>query len=173
MRNPALLVLGLCACSSPTDPSWAIDTIDLEREDSGAVNGFHTWSLYADGWSRRPGRRHYVCSVVVQLDGEAMPPDCSDCTLAWKLEPSFLETDCTAENADDPRWLTLEALAVGPVESSDDLPHPDQTLRGWADYGDGWVEHGWSYPAHLDTGAAAPPDGLESLLFYPLYAWEL
>ena len=172
MIRTACLLLALGGCSRSDTPAWALDSIHLEPNETGDARGFQTWSLYADGWKRRPAARHYICSVIVTLDAMGSTPACSDCERGWTVAPTFLETDCAEPLGSDERFLSLQQLAIAP-SSSDEAPHPEETHRGWADYGEGWMDHGWVYPAALDSGEPTDlPEPLEPLTFYPLYAWD-
>jgi hypothetical protein len=165
------------ACGAPTEPVWALDPTWVEPTADG-LHGFETWNLYDARWERNRSERAFVCSVVVSVDGVATEADCPECTVAFTVTPSFLESDCDGDLPDDPGFLTLSRLALGAVGPNlvDDDPFPGQSVGGYADYGDGWVPHGWAYPDALDLGQTVDDsswDGDQAFEFWPAFVWDL
>lgn len=155
------------------DPVWLEPTAD-------GVHGFQTWEFFSKRWSKNFKDRHYICSIVVELQGEERAPDatCSGCTRAWEIYPTVLETDCDATMASDTSYLALRGLALAPVDTElrEDDPYPGQSQGGVADYGAGWEPHGWAYPESLDASGAAESvawDGEQPFVLWPAYVWDL
>ena len=111
MIRAACVLALFCGCSTSETPAWALDSIHLEPNEVGDARGFQTWSLYADGWNRRPAARHYICSVVITLEATGLAPTCSDCDRGWAVTTSLLETDCQASVAADPRFTQAQRAA--------------------------------------------------------------
>lgn len=164
------------ACSAPTGaPVWAFDPVWVEPTSDGA-HGFETWNLYDARWEQHRSERAFVCSVVVRLDAVTAEPDCADCTVAFDVTPSLLESDCEGDLPDDPGFLSLRRLALGPVPADlvEDDPYPGQSVGAWADHGGGWESHGWAFPAALDEGEdAAPTWASAPFQLWPAFAYHL
>lgn len=145
-----LALVALSGCAPDLTPSWAYDPIWLEPAGEGGAFGFQTWELFGPRWDEKRDDRHYVCAVVVAVQGVAIPCDAQEgCEHAWEVTPAILETDCAPPTADDPLFTSLQRLALG-SEATGEVPHPGQTSTGWADYGGGWEVHGYAYPEALD-----------------------
>jgi hypothetical protein len=174
----ALLVASgvLAGCSSSAGPAvWAFDPIWVEPTPEG-ISGFETWNLYDARWEQHRSERAFVCSVVVRLDGVTAEADCAGCTDAFDVTPTFLESDCVGNLPDDPGFLSLRRLAVGPVaaDATADDPYPGQSVGAYADHGAGWESHGWAFPDALDQGEPAGDGwGAEPFDVWPSFAWDL
>lgn len=177
-----MLLAALLACgSNDTTPAFAMDLVWLEPSGETDVYGFQTWELFSAAWNKKYSDKHYVCSIVVELNGE---PDtsgeiCRDCDVAWQVTAELLETDCADGVADDPDFFTLSRVGLGPVP--DDLvaddPWTGQSHGAFADYGGGdWVPYGWGYPESLDNRGSADStdwDGAQAFQLWPAYVWSL
>jgi hypothetical protein len=153
---------------------WAFDPVSV-LPDGEAITGVHTWQLYGARWERSNDDRHYVCAVLVQIDGEPVACDAEDgCEHAWSVTPTLLESDCAAGVWEDPLFVSLQRLALGGVAPGA-VPYPGQTLTSYADYGGGWEVHGHAYPEALDQGqpAAEGWDGSQAFLWLPTLAFPL
>jgi hypothetical protein len=175
-----MCALAATGCSAPDEPYWAFDPVWIEPAGADGVYGFQTWELFSKRWSRGYKDKFYVCSIVVELDGEARAPDatCPGCTRAWEVFPAVLESDCDPSLAAESGYLALRGLALGPVDDAirEDDPFPGQSQGGFADYGAGWETHGWAYPEALDHDGvpqSASWDGDQAFTLWPAYAWEL
>lgn len=171
-----LLLPVLAACTPDLTPSWTWDPIWLEGTGPDTVHGFQTWEVFGPTWPRRQRDRFYVCAVVAELDGEVSDCDAPDCTIAWDVTPSFVETDCPDPAlAENPLFGALGRLALGGLAMGDDVPWPGQTTTSYADYGDGWAVHGTAYPEAYDWGGAGDPTwtGDAPFLFTPSAAFPL
>jgi hypothetical protein len=168
-------LLGVVACAAPTDPVWAFDPMWVEPVGDG-IQGFQTWNLYDARWESNHSERAFVCSVVVQIAGEPTSDLCEGCTAAWLVTPTLLESDCDDGVSVEPGFLSLAGVALGPVPSSlgDDDPYPGQSVGGYADYGDGWMSHGWAYPDALDLGDAPAGVGWGDgpYRLWPAFVWQ-
>lgn len=174
-RVLALIVLSGCAPSSG-EPFWALDPIWIEPV-GGGIHGVQAWELFAEEWGRRFASRHYVCGIVVEIDGVPASP-CTHCDDAWAIETQVSDSDCAPEIADDPRFLALEALGIGAdlPDVAGDVPHPGEASGVWADYGYGWDVYGWGYPEALDQGQAVDDptwEGGEPFALAPAFVWEV
>ncbi|MBN2800557.1 MAG: hypothetical protein JXX28_15555 [Deltaproteobacteria bacterium] len=173
----SLLLLQACS-SGDGSPAWALDRAWLEPQGAG-VSGFHTWTLFNEGWESSLAEDDFVCSVVVSLEGQALATDslCEGCTNGWSLSGHILETDCPDPWSTDPRWTRLTALALGPLGMgiAPMSPFPDESVGGHAAYGGDWTPHGWAYPSSLDDGGHVPPtwDGEQPFTWLPAWAWQL
>lgn len=168
----ALLPFLWLGCSTDLTPSWAFDPIWIEPAPNDGVHGFQTWQIYGPKWPKNYADRHYVCSVVTELEG--VPTACDadpDCAWAWEITPSVLETDCAEPGyAEDALFVSLERLALGGPSVEKDTPWPGFTSVGWADYGNAWEIHGEAYPEALDLGGALTDgewDRLQPFLMVP------
>jgi hypothetical protein len=170
---PWLLLVG---CRPDLTPTYAYDPIWLEPGEDGAVHGFETWQIYGPDWPDRYAEKHYVCSVLVELTG--LPTECDadeDCTIAWETTGEVRETDCEGDLAKGELFLALRRVGLG-GPAPGEVPWPDLTSVGWADYGNGWEIHGDAYPAALDDGEQA--EGREwneeqPFLFVPAQSFPL
>jgi hypothetical protein len=178
-KATALLCLAASGCAAPTGvPAWAVDPIWLEPAGDEAVFGFQSWELFGEGWTSGYGAQHYVCAVVVRLDGTASTP-CPECDAAWTFSTRLVETDCADEHVSAERFLALERVGLGPlpVGLEGDTPHPGQTASAYADYGRGWEPYGFGWPAALDAGEAVAGDGawdgVEPFQLRPNLLWDL
>jgi hypothetical protein len=165
----------LVGCAPDLTPAWAWDPIWLEGTASGA-HGFQTWQLYGPKWPSRQSDRHYVCSVVTELEGRPSECDAPGCEIAFDLTPTLLESDCADPAlAEQPLFLALERLALGGPYVGEDAPWPDRTTTSYADYGSGWELHGFAYPEAYDLGGAGDPTwtGEDPFLFTPDAAFPL
>ncbi|MEQ1505369.1 MAG: hypothetical protein ABMB14_24265 [Myxococcota bacterium] len=172
------LVLLSVACSRDTTPTWAFDPIWLEPAADDAVHGFQSWQLYGPKWIDNYSEKTYACAVVAELDGDPIACDAEPgCALAWSITPTVIETDCDDPAlADDPLFVSLHRLALGSPAEGKDVPWPDQTTIGYADYGNGWEVHGNAYPEALDLGAELPTgdwDGIQPFLWVPTQSFPL
>lgn len=162
----------LLACSTPTPtPAWAWDPIWLEPVGADA-HGFQTWLFYGPEWAEDQDDRHYVCAVVVELDGTPTDCDAEDaCGVAWTVAPTVLESDCADPTiAEQPLLVSVTRLALGGPVVAEDLPWPGLTSTGWVDYGGGWEVHGRAWPEALDLGRSVSSgtwDGVEPFSFVP------
>jgi len=166
-------MLAATACGSDTEAAWAFDPIYLEP-DGVDITGFQTWEYFTEAWAKRQAGKHYLCSVVITLQGS--PTACDDCTGAWQVEPTILESDCPADLAESALPLSLKRVGIGPLSDAPDAPYPAHSSVSWADYGHGWERHGWAYPERLDQGRDAPAspwDGTEPYTLWPTSAWPL
>ncbi len=159
-------------------PAWALDPIYLEPTAEG-VYGIQAWELFTEGWDRRFAARHYLCAVLVELEGVPTDQGCSACAHRWAVETRLLESDCAPEIAEDPRFLALGAVGLAEAlpEVAGKVPHEEDAYGAWARYGqDGWTVYGWAYPEALDHGqtpASATWDGEEPFQLWPAFVWDL
>jgi hypothetical protein len=172
------LLIALAACTPDLTPAWAFDPIWIEPMTGDAVHGFQTWEIYGPKWPSSYSDRHYVCSVVVEIEGAPIPCDAEEgCTWAWDITAALVESDCAdAELAEDGLFVSLDRLALGGPSTSEDAPWPQHTSVGWADYGNGWEVHGSAYPEALDLGAQVESgewDGVQPFLLVPESAFSL
>ncbi len=175
MLRPAIIasLAVLAACKADREPAWALDPIYLEPAGEGVI-GFQTWEVFSERWSKRHAGKHYLCAVVVEFNGT--PGTCPDCTFAWDVQTSLVESDCPDRVTNDPLPLSLRAIGVGDLGKSEDAPYGTQSSLGWADYGFGWEVHGWAHPDALDNGGASSAtdwDGAEPFALWPTAAWPL
>ena len=152
----AALLVGASGCTVSLEPTWAFDPIWLEATGPTEVFGVQTWQIYGPSWDRSNRDRHYVCSVLVEFEGTAIPCDAEDtCDAAWSLQREVVESDCLrAVDTSDPLFVSLRRLALGSPSRGVNAPHPLASVRSWADYGGGWERHGHAYPDALDRGEA-------------------
>jgi len=175
-----LLGLALAACSHDDKPALAFDPIWLEPRGDG-IHGFETWQVYSAKWASHFREKFYVCSVVVEIEGDPVAPDdgCTGCTTAWATTVSLTESDCGDALTADPGFLSLSRIALGDVPStlSEDNPYPAKAMGGWVDYATGdWEPHGWAYPDALDAGTEPEStdwDGTQPFEFWPAFYWDL
>ncbi|MEQ1570196.1 MAG: hypothetical protein ABMA64_31470 [Myxococcota bacterium] len=167
----------LVGCAPDLTPAWAYDPIWLEPSGDG-VHGFQSWEVFGPKWPASYNDRHYVCAVVVELDG--VPTECDAepaCAVAWEVTPTLAQSDCgEAGLGDDPLFASLGKLALGGAATGEEIGWPGKTSVGWADYGNGWEIHGEAYPEVLDLGGAADSgewDGVEPFLFVPQSAFPV
>lgn len=173
---PLLAALVGCVPTSPT-PFYALDPIYLEPTPQG-VYGVQSWELFSEEWGRRFAARHYLCAVIVELEGIPTTEGCPECSHRFRVEATLLESDCDAAVAEDPRFLALAALGLGEdrPEVEAKVPHPDASSGAWADYGEGWEPYGWAWPEELDHGgtpASTEWDEARPFQLWPAYVWEL
>ncbi len=172
--SPLLAVLG--ACKADTTPAWALDPIWIEPGVAPAadLHGFQTWQVYGEQWRVRPDERYYSCAVVVELTGTETEP-CPDCTIAWTVDATLLESDCPLAVQADPVFLSLRGLGIGELTGGA-AEHPGLTSAGYADYGAGWEPHGQAWPAALDAGEPVDDggwDGVAPFTLWPDAIWPL
>jgi hypothetical protein len=171
-----VLWLSLAGCSADLTPAWAWDPIWLEGADGAEVHGFQTWEIFGPKWPQRQRDKHFVCSVLVELEGVGSACDAPGCAAAWDVVPSVLETDCPDPAlAESPLFTSLGRLALGGAYIAEDAPWPGRTTVSHADYGGGWEVHGWAYPEAYDRGGAGDPawTGEDPFLFTPAAAFPL
>jgi hypothetical protein len=145
----------LAACAPDLTPSWVFDPLWTQQDGIDGLYGFQTWEVFGPKWDRKHSDRHYVCAVVVELVGEATDCDAEpECTHAWTLESTLVESDCDPTMVQDPLFVSLERVALG-APATGEVPYPGETATGWADYGNGWEVHGEAYPDALDHGETA------------------
>lgn len=173
-----LPALALGACHPDLTPSWAFDPIWLESADQtadGPVHGFQTWQVYGPKWAKKQKDRFYVCAVVTELTGETLDTcDAPGCVTGFVVTGEILETDCVdATLAEAPLFTSLAGLALAGPYAAEDAPWPGRTTVTYADYGDGWDQHGYAYPEAFDQGGAADPawTGEDPFLFTPTAAF--
>lgn len=176
MRAALVIIALLSACSASDGPAaWAVDPIWVEPVADGGILGFQSWQLYRSGWDNGYNERHYVCAVVVRIDGT--PTDCDGCDLAWSMQTRLQETDCEGPN--DDRYLALEGLnlTLPTPAANEEAPYPGQSSIVQADYGGGWEPYGWAWPAALDENRASTSDGTfsgdEPFQLRPTLLWDL
>jgi hypothetical protein len=139
----------LLACGAPDlTPAWAYDPIWLEPAGGADAHAFQTWQLYGPEWADDPDEKHYVCAIVVEHAGVAVPCDAEEgCEHAWTMTGAVLETDCADPSiTEDPLFVSLGRLALGGPATGEDVPWPGATSVAYADYGNGWEVHGDAYP---------------------------
>lgn len=174
-----LVALGLVAagCGRDLEPAWGFDAITIAPARDGRITGFQAWQIYGDRWVKRQSKRHYICGVLVTLDGTPDATSCDDCTHAWRLTAEVVDTDCDESVIASDALLSLRRLAIGPLPVSDKpAPYDGLTVGGYGDYGFDWEEHGWAYPEALDVGRAGATggwDGTAPYALWPLYAVPL
>jgi hypothetical protein len=158
MRAVLVITTLLTACSTSGGlAAWAVDPIWVEPVADGGVLGFQTWQLYGAGWDNGYNDRHYVCAVVVRIDGT--PTDC--------------------DGPSDDRYLGLEAiqLTLPSPTANEEAPYPGQSSLVAADYGADWEPYGWGWPAALDQGRTSTSDGTfagdEPFQLRPTVLWDL
>ncbi len=175
----AILVLPLwiSACGADTHPVWAADTLYVEPDGDG-VYALQSWEVFGDRWARRGSDRHYICAVVVELEGTAAEP-CDGCDATWTLAGSLLESDCDDAFVTEAQFPTATGLGIGSLDTSlvEDDPWPQQSSGGLIAYDDGaLVAHGWAFPQALDQGEAPSAttwDGSQPFVWWPAFAWEV
>ena len=169
-----LLLAGLFGCTQASSvPTTAIDPIYLEPNEEGGFYGFQTWQLYGSDDA------DYLCSVVVELEGEATETPCNGCTESWTVDALFLESDCEETISADIGFLALTGLAL--TELPDDIresdPFPGSSVGSQVTYGNGsWELYGWAYPEYVASNPetiATDWDTLEPFQMWPAYVWEL
>lgn len=167
------LMLLLMGCTPSDQPAWALDSLWIEPTAEG-VHGFHTWELFGPGWEGGLEPRHYLCAVVVEVEGVLVgAEDCQGCEPAWSVQGTLLESDCEPPWSQDPRWTEARGVALGPLGADlvEDDPHPGTSVGGHVDYGDGWMPHGWAWS---DTQEPAGEwDGSVPFVLWPAWAWPL
>ena len=171
-----MLPLLLLGCAPDLTPTWTWDPIWLEGAAVDGAHGFQTWEMFGPKWTKKQRDRFYICSVLVELDGEASTCDAPDCVFAWNVSPAVLETDCAdAAFADEPLFTSLQRIALGGAYAAADAPWPGRTTTSWADYGSGWEQHGFAYPEAFDWGGAGDPawTGEDPFLFTPSAAFPV
>lgn len=168
-----IFVSGSLGCAGGDEPAWAFDPVWVQPTDDG-VRGLQSWHVFRKRWHERRKERHYVCSVIVEFEGEA-GPTCPGCLEAWVVTPRLTDTDCEGGLEQDPAFLSLRALGLGEQADAPEAPHAGRTRVGYADYGFGWEVHGWAYPDGLDDGREAAPDwdGEQPYQFWPTSDWPL
>lgn len=179
--TPFLWALLVGCAKNDGVPAWAMDPVWIEPQVDGSIYGFQSWELFSTPWSRHFNDRFYVCSVVVEFEGQ--PGDggeaCTDCVASFAVSPSILETDCADGVAERAGFLDLRRVGIGPVPA--DLvagdPYPGQSQGGYVDYGGGnWVTHGWAWPEALESRGMvedASWNGLQPFTLWPAYVWSL
>lgn len=164
----------LPACKADRSPAWAFDPLWVEPVGDG-IHGVHTWQLFTDKWQKKRKKRHYVCSVLVEIRGEPADP-CEGCELSWAVQTELLESDCDPDLAQDPLFTSLERVGLGPLTTDPEAPYPNLTSTGFTDYGFGWESHGWAYPDDLDADrlpGSATWDGEQTFTFWPTLDWPV
>ena len=174
--KPAFVILTLAGsgCTAAPGPAaWAVDPMWLDPSED-LVTGFQTWEFFDDGWTSGYGERHYVCGVVVRVEGVPAADPCEGCDASWEVDARVTETDCPFDDVG--RFTTLQGVGVGPAPEglTDEAPHPGLSLAAWADYGDGWVGYGWAFPAAIEEqGTRTEWDGDAPLTLRPTLLWEV
>lgn len=163
------------ACKVDDTPTWAFDPIYVEPQGDD-LYGFQTWEFFGKAWQKKQRKKHYLCSVVVELLGTAMDP-CDGCDLAWSIESALLETDCSPSLAENEAFTALQGLALGDVDSEIEVdnPYPGDSLGGYVSYEEeAWEPHGWAYPTAYDYGEAPTVEwDDEPFMFWPAFVWEV
>lgn len=172
----ALLILAACG-DQDAAPFWALDPMTLEP-DGAQVTGLQTWQVYTERWGNNLAERYYLCTVLVEVQGEPRAPDCDGCAYAWDVQTSLADSDCADDTTDLDGFTALRA--IGLTEAAPDFatrPTYNQTSAGaWADYGEGWVPYGWAYPDAWNDGEPSGTlvwNGDEAFALQPAFAWEL
>lgn len=171
-----MLPLLLLGCAPDLTPAWTWDPTWLEGAPDDGAHGFQTWEVFGPKWTNKQRDRHYVCAVLVELEGQPSDCDAPGCAVAWDLTPTVLESDCPdLALADDPLFTSMRRLALGGPYTAEDAPWAGRTTTSWADYGRGWEQHGWAYPEAYDWGSAGDPawGGEDPFLFTPSAAFPV
>jgi hypothetical protein len=174
-----VLLASTTACSGDPLVAWAFDPVYLEPTEDSGVYGIQTWEFYSRRWTRSYAKKHYLCAVVVELEGTPSTELCDRCEQAWDVSASFLESDCASYITDEEAaWLAVTRVGIGTVgpELVEAPPHPGSTSAGFVDYGTGqWETHGWAYAAALDNGGsgAVEWDDAEPFQLWPAFVWDL
>ena len=169
-----LFLAGVLLFSGCTDNRvhWALDPIFLSPQDEG-VDGTQTWQLYRKAWKNRFAQKHYLCSVVTQFRATPSATDCTECRVTFDVLPEIVDSDCEDSVSEDPTFVALRRVAVGPLAEGG--PYPDASSIGYVDYGSGWEVHGWAYPEALANDQQAASftwDNSEPFAFTPTGVWE-
>lgn len=171
MKRALLLILAGGCAGEPTieGPVWALDTLHLEPVGDD-LEGLQVWALHTDPWSRSKAARHYVCGVVVELEGAATEP-CPRCDLSWVITSTVGSTDCD-DGFDLTSLPVVTALGIGAVAQGleGDDPRPGESAGTWVEVGGRWLAHGWAWPADPDGDAAWGADPFEA---WSAFAWDL
>jgi hypothetical protein len=178
VRAAWIFALSAVGCGSNDGvPQYATDTIWIEPVETG-VHGFQSWTLFASGWEKRFAEKYHVCSIVLELDGTAIPTaGCDTCAAAWATTLVSVDSDCAEGTASDARWTGLNALALGEVPA--DLvaadPFPGASSGAFARYGtDEWLTYGWAFPADDPSPASRTVwDGTLPFDLVPSSYWKL
>jgi len=168
-----LLITALSGgCTKDEEPKWAFDLIYLETDETGAY-GFINWEVFSRRWSKRQAAKHYLCSVVVELEGTPDTDElCMGCSDAWTLSSTVADSDCPAATQELALFTSPTGLAIGavPSELADHMPLSDINAGSYISYADEeWQAHGWALEPDNEGGWT----GGDELSLWPAYAWDL
>lgn len=163
----------LCAgCTTDEDPKWAFDIVYLEIDDS-AVEGFISWELFGRRWSKRQAAKHYLCTVVVEVQGSIDTGElCTGCSDAWTLSSSVADSDCPSGTEELELFTSPTGLAIGAVsnELAEQLPLAGITAGSYVSYNnEDWQPHGWVLEPDYESAWV----GGDELSLWPAFAWDL
>jgi len=172
----ALTAASLSGCAVNDHPVWAIDPMYVEPTDDG-IYALVSWEIFGDRWRHRMAERHYICGVVVSLQGT--PTDsCETCDNAWDVTSTVVEDDCDEFFMGEAIFPEITGLGLGslPADLTDDAPF-ERVHGGFVSYDGGeLLPHGWAYAESYETtGTPAETDWdqEQAFVFWPAFAWEI
>jgi hypothetical protein len=167
------LATALCGgCAKDEDPKWAFDPIYLEINDTEAY-GFISWEIFSRRWSKRQAAKHYLCTVVVEVEGTSDTGElCTGCSDAWTLSATIADSDCPSATQELELFTSPTGLAIGavPSELADQMPLAGINAGSYISYDQAdWQAHGWA----LEPDNQSPWEGGAELSLWPAFAWDL
>jgi hypothetical protein len=167
-----LLPLFGAGCTTDDTPRWAFDIVYLEIDES-TVEGFITWEVFSRRWTKRQAAKHYLCAVVVEVEGSVDTGElCTGCSDAWTLTSTVADTDCAEGTEELELFTSPTGLAIGAVsnELADQMPLAGINAGSYISYNnEDWQTHGWV----LEPDYASPWAGGDELSLWPAFAWDL
>ncbi len=173
-----LLLIGAGCTPEDRTPTWAADPMWITPASDGAIYGFEKWQIYAEPWLEEPEKKHYLCAVVMEIEGTPITPDCEGCPDAWSITTRMSESDCDDKTTANPLFFQLTRLGLGTVDDAiEDEPPYEEALGSWAAYeGEIWESHGWAYPsiaAEGETPTTWEWNTQEPFDLIPAWSWPI
>jgi hypothetical protein len=152
---------------------------EVTISDDG-ISGYQTWEFYSKRWRRNKAEKFHICARVQALEGTLVEPmqGCQDCDAVYEISLAELETDCEYEVGTKKSFSAVSHFGLGPLSGElDEQNTHDEAELGWFISWDSQLlepmGYAWTVEGEDEGGDTGVSETVESMVFWPGYAWKL